>query len=83
MLRAAQFATGIVLLIALEISQVYFIARTNMGDFLDNNIFYFRIIGLLIILFPAFYFFTMGTRRSKVLVGMALGTYAFIFYLVN
>lgn len=92
MLRAIQFSTGLILLIALEILRVYFIMpfpgsqRTeavHMAYFIHSNVSYFRVIGLLIILFPVLYFFWMGKTPAKVFVAIGLLTYGIIFYLFN
>lgn len=92
MVRTIQFIFGIILLIALEVSKVYFIMpfpgsqRSESIDFayfIHNNIFYFRFIGFLIILFPTIYFFMMGKTLSKVLSTLAIIFYAVIAYFVN
>jgi hypothetical protein len=92
MIRTVQFTVGIVLLIALEILRVYFIMpfpgsqrseSIDLAYFIHTNIFYFRMVGWLIILFPMLYFFWMGRRRAKVLTAIGLAAYIFIFYLFN
>jgi hypothetical protein len=92
MIRTVQFSVGLILLIALEILRVYFIMpfpgsqrseSVDLAYFIHTNIFYFRMVGWLIILFPMLYFFWMGKRRAKVLTMIGLLTYFFIFYLFN
>jgi hypothetical protein len=92
MLRTVQFVAGLFLLIALEILKVYFImpfpgsqrAETvAIAYFLHDNIFYFRIIGWLFILFPALYFFTIGKLKAKIVAGLGLVVYLCVFYLFN
>lgn len=80
------------MLIALEILKVYFImpfpgsqrAETiDIAYFLHANIFYFRVIGWLLILFPAISFFWMGSTQAKVLAGLGLVVYVYVFYMFN
>lgn len=92
MLRPIQFTVGLILLLALEILRVYFIMpfpgsqRHNTLEFayfLNNNIFYFRTIGLLIIIFPVIHYYWFGKAWKKVLVTIGIALYLFIFYLCN
>jgi hypothetical protein len=92
MIRTIQFTIGLVLLIALEILRVYFIMpfpgsqrseSIDLAYFIHTNIFYFRIVGWLIMLFPMLYFFWMGRTRAKVFTAVGLATYIAIFYLFN
>lgn len=92
MLRPIQFTVGLVLLLALEVLRVYFIMPfpgSQTGDtlefayFLNINIFYFRAIGLLIIIFPVIHYYMFGSTRKKVLVTLGMVLYVFIFYLCN
>jgi hypothetical protein len=80
------------MLIALEILRVYFIMpfpgsqrgeTVDIAYFLHTNIFYFRFIGWLIILFPAISFFWMGRTQAKVLAGLGLVVYLYVFYMFN
>jgi hypothetical protein len=90
--RTVQFTVGLLLLMVLEILRVYSALplpgsqRPEIMDiarFIHANIFYLRIVGVLIILFPALYFFSMGSRNAKVLTSIGLVTYLFLFYLIN
>ena len=91
MLRPLQFIVGLILLIALEILKVYFIMpfssqksdTVEFAYFLHNNIFYFRTIGWLLILMPAFNFLTTGSRKAKILTVIGLAFYGFVFYMFN
>jgi radical SAM superfamily enzyme YgiQ (UPF0313 family) len=92
MIRTIQFSVGLTLLIALEILRVYFIMpfpgsqlseSIDLAYFIHTKIFYFRVVGWLIILFPMLSFFWMGRTRAKVLVGIGLVAYFAIFYLFN
>lgn len=92
MLRTVQFIFGLVLLIALEIFKVYFIMpfpgsqeseSVGLAYFIHTNIFWFRTIGLLIILFPIIQYFTIGKPLAKVLVVVGLILYTVVFYFFN
>lgn len=92
MLRTAQFIIGLFFLIALEIFKVYYIMpfpgsqqgeTIDLAYFIHVNIFWFRLVGYLIILFPIVQFFTLGTSVSKVLVVTGLVIYGFVYYAFN
>lgn len=92
MLKTAQFIAGLIILLAIEILRVYFImpfpgsqrsVTIDIAYFLHNNIFYFRFIGWLIILFPAVSFFWMGSTQARVLTGLGLVVYLYVFYMFN
>jgi hypothetical protein len=92
MLRPIQLIVGLILLISLEILKVYFIMpfpgsqhweSVEFAYFLHTNIFYFRTIGWLIILFPAFYFLWQGSTKAKILTAIGLLLYGSIFYMFN
>jgi hypothetical protein len=92
MTKALQFGTGLLLLLALEFMRVYFImpfpgsqrAETiHLAYFLHHNIIWFRIIGFLIIIFPAIHFFTYGSKRAKWLTGITLFIFTYTFFLLN
>jgi hypothetical protein len=92
MLKVVQFVVGIVLLIALEVFKVYFIMpfpgsqrseTVDLAYFIHGNIFWFRTIGYLIILFPIIHFFTVGRTSSRALVAVALVVYGVVFYFFN
>jgi hypothetical protein len=92
MLKPIQFAVGIILLILMEVLRVYFIMpfpgsqhteNIILAYFLNENIFWFRFVGLLIILFPSVSFFSLGNRKTKIIVGLAIAFYGIIFYLFN
>jgi hypothetical protein len=92
MLRAFQFAIGLVLLIGVEILRVYYIMpfpgsqisdNIELAYFLHNNMFWLRTIGILIIFFPMVQFYTAGSTASKWIVSIALGLYLYIFMIFN
>ncbi|MBT1706149.1 hypothetical protein [Chryseosolibacter indicus] len=84
MLRSIQFITGLVILLACEILPFYFLSPSSdrqqnvisqTAYFISNNIFYFRTIGILILIFPAIHFFWFGSKTSKWLISLAIITY--------
>jgi hypothetical protein len=90
MLRPLQLITGLILLIVMEIVRAYFAVTlagqshaAGMAHFLHDNIFYFRTIGWLIILFPVVFYLWLGTRSTKVLTLLGLALYLFVFYVAN
>jgi hypothetical protein len=92
MIRGIQFAIGIALLIIVEIMRVYFIMpfpgsqedeTLALAYFIHNNIFYIRIIGLLMILFPVIHYFRSGKLFAKIIVSVCLVLYGVVFYMFN
>jgi hypothetical protein len=92
MARALQFIIGIILLIGLEIYRVYYIMpfpgsqesdTLELAYFLHQNIFYLRTIGIALILFPAWYYFSLGKWKAKILVGISIVAVLVVGYLVN
>ena len=86
------FFIGLILLFAIEILRVYFIMpfpgsqqsdTIGVAYFLNNNILWLRIIALVLVLPPLWYFFRRGgTGRRIVLSGLAI-LYCVVFYLFN
>ena len=83
---------GFFILFAFEILKVYFIMpfpgsqQMNSIDFayfLHNHIGYFRLAGLLLIAYPAFYFLQTGRKTAKITIGTLLLLYLGIFYMFN
>jgi hypothetical protein len=92
MIRVIQFAVGILLLISIEVLKVYFImpfpgsqrsTSIDLAYFIHTNIFYFRTIGILITIFPAFQFLAFGKTLPRIITGVALLLYFLVFYLFN
>jgi len=92
MTRTIQFLAGIILLIGIEILRVYFImpfpgsqraATIGLAYFIHNNIIYFRIVGLLLIVFPVLHYVRFGSKKAKWSIGISLAFFAVIFYLFN
>jgi len=92
MAKTIQFIAGVIILIGMEVLRVYFIMpfpgsqrseTVQLAYFLHNNIVYFRIIGLLMIGFPVFYFFRFGSKKAKGGIIISLVVFAAVFYLFN
>jgi hypothetical protein len=92
MLRPIQFIAGLILLIAIEILKVYYIMpfpgsqqseSVDMAYFIHDNIIYLRIMGILIIVFPAIYYVLKGKWSSKILVCLGLIIYVYVFIMFN
>jgi hypothetical protein len=92
MTRTILFMAGILLLIGIELLRVYFIMpfpgsqrseTIGLAYFLHSNIIYFRIIGLLLIVFPVWHYFRFGGWKAKWSIGIALAFFALVFYLFN
>lgn len=92
MVRTIQLIAGLVMLILLEILKVYFIMpfpgsqrseTIAIAYFIHDNIFYLRIIGWLLILFPILHFFSKGKMRVRILTGLGLVIYFCVFYMFN
>lgn len=92
MRRVLLFITGIMLLLGVEILRVYFIMpfpgsqrseTIEAAYFLHNNIVYFRILGLLLIAAPVYYFFRSGSKLAKGSIAISLLLFAAVFYLFN
>jgi hypothetical protein len=83
---------GFIILFAAEILRVYFImpfpgsqhANTiNLAYFIDRNIWFIRLIAVLLIMLPLYEVFTKSKWRPKILLGIILILYAGIFFLFN
>jgi hypothetical protein len=92
MIRVIQFAVGVFLLISIEVLKVYFIMpfpgsqrsmSIDLAYFIDTNIFYFRTIGILIVIFPAFQFLAFGKTVTRIVASAALLLYFLVFYFFN
>ncbi|MBS1917313.1 MAG: DUF3179 domain-containing protein [Bacteroidetes bacterium] len=92
MRKGLLFTFGIILLIVAEILRVYFIMpfpgsqhnnTINVAYFLNNNIFWIRIVLLLLMAYPFFYFLRRGKIWQKIIVLIPVLFYAFIFYMFN
>jgi hypothetical protein len=92
MRRSLMLVIGLLLLFAMEILRVYYIMpfpgsqhnnTIRLAYFLNNYIVWFRVIGLLLVVPSAFYFFGKARMWKKILLGLVLAFYAFIFYMFN
>lgn len=92
MRKALLLIFGLLFLIALEIAKVYFIMpfpgsqRSNsisFAYFLHTNIWWLRILGILLIVNSFTYFITKGRIWQKILLVMVVLFYGFIYYMFN
>ena len=83
---------GLLLLFAIEILRVYFIMpfpgsqrsdSVGFAWFLNNNMLWLRILGLILALPPLFYFLRKGKRWQQVLLTVLILFYGLIFYSFN
>src|SRR3712207_6434333 len=83
---------GFLLLFVVEILRVYFIMpfpgsqQTDTISFaywLSGNIWWLRLLALLLILFPAISIFKDGNKRTKNILSSVLVLYAIVFFFVN
>jgi Protein of unknown function (DUF3179) len=91
-MRKLFFFLGLFLLFAFEILRVYFIMpfpgsqhsdTVGIAYFLNHDIFWLRVIALIMLLPPLWFFFQHGrSGRKIVLTGLVL-IYGLIFYMVN
>ena len=92
MKRSLLLITGFLILFAAEILRVYFIMpfpgsqrsdTIQIAYFLNNYIWLFRILGLILIISPLLYIFRKSRWWRKILLAIFVLLYAGIFYLVN
>lgn len=92
MKRALLLITGLLILLATEILRVYFImpfpgsqkANTiSIAYFLNNYIWLFRILGLILFVPPMLYIFRYGKWWKKILLGIFVLLYTTVFYAFN
>ena len=83
---------GFLLLFAVEILRVYFIMpfpgsqehdTLSFAYWLSGNIFWIRLLALLLILFPAIRIFKNGKKRAKIMLSSVLILYAVVLFFVN
>lgn len=92
MKRTLLLITGLLILLATEILRVYFImpfpgsqkANTiSIAYFLNNYIWLFRILGLILFVPAMFYVFRHGKWWKKILLGIFVLVYGAVFYMFN
>jgi len=92
MKRSLLLITGFLILFAAEILRVYFIMpfpgsqrsdTIQIAYFLNNYIWLFRILGLILIISPLLYIFRNSRWWRKILLAIFVLLYAGVFYLVN
>lgn len=92
MKRALLLVTGLLILLATEILRVYFIMpfpgsqRSNtieIAYFLNNYIWWFRVLGLTLFVPPMLYIFGNSKWWKKILLGLFVVLYGAVFYMFN
>lgn len=85
MTRHIQFAAGLVILVAIEMlkRRDSSMGGPEMSDFINQNLFWFRVIGWLIICVPVITYFTQPSRMPKVIAALCLFLYAAVFFLTR
>lgn len=92
MKRSLLLITGLLILLATEILRVYFIMpfpgsqKSNTIDiayFISKYIWWIRLIGLILFVPPMIYIFRNSKWWRKILLGIFVLLYAFIFYMFN
>ncbi len=92
MKRTLLLIAGLIILLATEILRVYFIMpfpgsqRSNTIDiayFLNNYIWLFRILGLILFVPAMVYIFRHGKWWKKILLGLFVLLYGAVFYMFN
>ncbi len=91
-MKIAFFLVGILLLIGVEIARVYYIMPfpgsqvdevIDLAYFLHQNILLFRLLGIVIIAYPAFYLVREQRAMIKWTAIALLGFWAMVFYAFN
>jgi len=91
-MRLTLLIIGFLLLISTEILRVYFIMpfpgsqrneTIEIAYFIHSNILWFRLLGLILVSYPLYFFFKQGGKISKIVLGVVLIAYAVVFYLFN
>jgi len=92
MKRSLLLITGFLILFAAEILRVYFIMpfpgsqksdSIQIAFFLNNYIWWFRILGLIFMLLPMIYIFRNSRWWKKIILAVFVLLYAAVFYLFN
>lgn len=92
MLKRLLLITGLLILFAAEILKVYFIMpfpgsqqqnTIDIAYFIHTHIWWFRLLGLLLIANPLYNIFTKKKTGIKILLSVVLALYAVIFYMFN
>ncbi len=83
---------GIVYLLVLEITKVYFIMpfpgsqkinSINFAYFIHTNILWLRLVGIMIVSFPIYHFLKNGKPSQKIILLASIILYTTAFYLFN
>lgn len=91
-MKKSLLIVGLLILFAAEILRVYFImpfpgsqkANTiSLAYFIDQNIWYIRLVAVLLVAIPLMNIFSRGKRWSRILMSIVLMLYAVVFYFFN
>jgi len=92
MKKALWLIIGLLFLMALEILKVYFIMpfpgsqqsnSISIAYFIHSNIWWLRIIGIVVAVGPFMHFISKGKLWQKIILVLAVLIYGFIFYMFN
>lgn len=92
MKKSLLLSIGLIILFTLEILRVYFIMpfpgsqrhdTVGLAYFLDRNIIWLRIVGLILVLLPLLHYLRKGRTWQKITLILVLLVYAGVFYLFN
>ena len=92
MKKSLWLISGLLFLLVLEILKVYFIMpfpgsqqlnSVGLAYFLHNNIWWLRIIGIIITVGPFMHFITKGKLWQKIILVMVVVSYGALIYLFN
>ena len=91
-MKTLLLVAGFLLLFGVEILRVYFIMpfpgsqqndTINLAYWLHNNIWWLRVAGLLMLLYPVFDIMKRGHKKAKIFTAVFLILFAFIFFMFN
>lgn len=91
-MKSLSLILGLLLLLALEFFRVYFImpfpgsqkkATIDIAYWLDGNIFWIRILLIILLAYPIVSTFKRSKNWVKILLALGLGFYVFVLYVFN
>lgn len=91
-MRSFLLITGILLLVAVEVLRVYFIMpfpgsqksdSLGFAYWLHNNMFWLRLLGIIMLAWPIFHLARTGNTWKKVVIAGVLVLYGVVFYFFN
>ena len=91
-MKIVLFVVGFFILIAVEILRVYYIMpfpgsqydeTIDLAYFIHNNIIYFRLLGIVLVVWPFLYYVRNARWLARTIVWVVFGFYVIVFYLFN